>query len=233
MLALLAMLSPAMAASDIFDFIVLGDSEIIDDMEDLLWSEKFSGTTFDMADGDSIIISNVGMNEVRVGAVYAVILAKDGLGNNDTELDIECWPSSPYSINISESLGGRYWESNGYAIHTFAIRDRNPEVDEDRAEERPLWVSTCEIGIDGEDVLIGYYIVPRLYPDLNFPSPNPSLEGIVGQDEHSGVRDILNAGFDIFFILIIITQVVLFSIVIVFIWKMFEFFASRLRIRPR
>jgi hypothetical protein len=121
------------------------------------------------------------------------------------------------------------WTPNAYTFFSIPVYRRGTVNLPAQVPDDVEWLTSCKFTAKGDDLHLSAYILPKLSPNLQVVDPNPSLSNFLGKNSTSGVRGLLNVGFDIVGMMLIILGIVILSLLIVFTWKMFEYFASRLK----
>ena len=156
-------------------------------------------------------------------AVMLKISPYDGTANSSTNITFSC-TNYPIQYNMSES---EYWNTYGFTYVPFYL---------DQVGINDYYADTCLVYVEGEDVFIESYIVPvdadrsiiTINTELLYGIPNDAMGELM-----TGTRNIVLSAFDIMEMLLVVSALILFIFVIVFIWKLIEYFATRVSRKGR
>jgi len=157
-----------------------------------------------------------------------------GQAPGDTTLTVFCNYGNSTDFNLSTIAS---WYLEGYAyVDVQTIHNDSSFLTltpQDNATQESQY---CALTANGQDLFITAYASPvaitessKVIDKYDFKTPNTQLESVVGIDSNSGLRGLILSGFMILNLLIIITVVYFLVIIIVFTWKIFEYFVTRLR----
>ena len=142
---------------------------------------------------------------------------------------IGCHNVSSYTFNISDA---DTWYVNQYAIVPLPLATGDT-VSIGELSNRTTLSNYCEILPDGQDLFVTLYVISTAEVQLPFftavREPSTPLADIVGRDANSGTRGLLNSGFVLMSMLIMIGGLYFITIFIIFTWKVFEYFATALK----
>jgi hypothetical protein len=145
---------------------------------------------------------------------------------NNTTFYYNCLGSSE-NLTLSERIG---WNDNGFAIilvnllpgyEDQIINSKNNE------EDYILNSNTCTFAIYGQEVYLSILTLPKFsQADLSgfFTTPDDAMGQLVTR-----TTDTLTSSFDIIKMLLVITGFILTMFLLVFVWKLLEYFVSRVK----
>ena len=95
----------------------------------------------------------------------------------------------------------------------------------------------CSLTAIGQDLFVTAYLLPLDYLEdtpanshSNFDLPNENLANIVGRDSQTGIRGLINSGFTLLNMMLMIMAVIFFVTIIIILYKVFQYFATRPKI---
>jgi hypothetical protein len=175
--------------------------------EDLEWV----GTSFNVITTLDEYVFLAGNGLPDGGIYFRITPVSGGTAQAGSTLAITC---GEFSTTISLDSSST-WLSDEYAV-----RYPLPSYGSD------TWTSLgdyCILDSSGQDLQVTLYHIPETQ---SAPVPSSSVENIV-----QSISNVIQAGFDILQLMIIITGMLLLFFLIVFTWKIFEFFIRRVRAR--
>jgi hypothetical protein len=142
-----------------------------------------------------------------------------GDSNTAGLLTIDCGNvnvSKTYNLSAVDS-----WVDEGFRV--FSIPSTYIPYNTDNTSR--VQYQVCDITLTSASAYLSLYAEP--YPSLFQiqSGQDPSLANMV-----AGTRNIMTSGFVLLDMLIMITALVFFAVLIVFLWKLFEYFVSRFQI---
>jgi hypothetical protein len=147
-----------------------------------------------------------------------------------TKLEVACAYKNDTNITLSDYPT---WLTEGYAYVYLTTYDASLSTYYPGNVTNIIDSSRCDLKAWGQDLIITSYINTKETMErvsgFTFSSPNPTLENLVGTNQYSGVRGLMNSAFILLDLFIMITAVVIFTMLLVFPAKIVEFFASRIR----
>ena len=210
-LVLLASLASAVTPTDAEVTAETYDINFIES-EYLAFSSKYS-------DGIEYNISFMKSNNAILTGDYNYIKVMPGNGV-DTGSDSIIIDSMIYELSNTAT-----WTTHGFALYKLKpyFGNKTAYIYSD--------VDTRAIEPDGQDMWITVYVKPGLSvlpPDYD-GYPSIDVAKIVGRDKDEGMRSVVSFTFDVLEIMIIITVIVGLVILLIILWKVFEWFVSKVR----
>jgi len=193
---------------------VASASTILTSEYDIDFSQvEWVGTSFDVDDGDTSYFFMAGKGIPQTGIVVRVIPRYGGTPLAGTTLDYIC---GDFSTTFVTDLNGTYWLTDGYYVDGQSVF----------IEGSDTWTSVggnCSMTASGQNLTVTVYDIPTVqYTEV----PSASLESIV-----QTTSSIIQAGFDILVLMLIITGMLFIFFLVIFTWKIFEYFIRRVRAR--
>lgn len=148
--------------------------------------------------------------------VYFKISAYDNNPNLDSRVYIE-----GNNLTLSDSPT---WMQDNFYIYKLV-------PDYDTLENKTQITSYLISNLGGESLYITAYVKPGLsvLPDDYVQYPDDSLANIVGKTSGTGTRGLVSIAFDLIELMLIITVIVGLVILLIMLWKVFEWFVSKVR----
>jgi len=182
---------------------------------------RYTQTDVEIASGSTDYRYNLVSETNRPFAILG-FLAKDDLGN-DTWVNLTC-RNATYRLDLTESNA---WNRDGATYFELPLlQDSSLEYQ---------YSESCDISVSGDDdiYLQTYHPLSNLEGiattrEEYFSAPDNAMNDIV-----AGTADILTSAFELMRILLVITGVILLVFLLVFAWKLIEYFASRISRRGR
>jgi hypothetical protein len=191
----------------------------------------------DMAvdDGEWEILALFGNLNLDEEIVFIKIFAADGgPGASGATLDVEdIYGSASYDLENWQStvFGDTYtqdtWTTAGYVWINNDVDWPEGKVYVDGYLDIGFdWLDNLNLSVSGEDIRVVAYVPVETWTIPPGTYPDESMANLVIETD-----DILMAAFDVFQLMIIITAIVMFFFVLVFLWKIFEYFVTQARMR--
>lgn len=192
--------------------------------------EKFITATTPLDDGEYTYLFAKGTSILNYENLIIKAIDNDSAHGSNTQLTFDC---SGYNESNDWNISNdKLWQDQGYSIYQLPVLFRSTSDYAGFTFDRDMvWIIMCNVSVSGDDIYLQSYISPRSsrYVEEDFPTPSQPLSDLVGTDRNAGMRGILNIGFDIFAILIMITALVVLMYIFVMLWKLFEFFADKVK----
>jgi len=170
-----------------------------------------------IADGDTQAFRiKTSQDLIANSPVVLLFIPADGTSDNDTIINFVCTYQTT-SYNMSES---EYWGTFDFTFVPFPLTNLGDGTYGDQ----------CNITVTGEDIRMTTYIFSEsqtIISDL-YSVPDQAMADLT-----EDTSDILTSVFDLMEMLLVVTALILFVFVIVFIWKLIEYFATRVSRKGR
>jgi len=198
---------------------------------------KFLTFGGNLYDGQSRTMYFEGFNKLEA---YTVVLQISSLydepGSTSDYLERSClgdpFNGTPQIVNLTSVFWGQqYWITKGYTFMQVDI-PQQPEFESEVFGNitSTFWFTACNLTMHGTDVKLLAYIIPTTNSIDNFATPNQDLADFVGNSSTAGVRGIVNVGFDIVGMQLIICCLLILAFLLIYTAKLFEWFAEHIKV---
>lgn len=155
--------------------------------------------------------------------------------------------SPEYSTNLSiscDSQNNANWElsaGNNWLLASWArgwigmsAGDINQTITSNQEASAIRSSNNCTFTAEGQDLFVSFYFPLYSYDIYEAQNTNTTKEGVFKVPNQAlnnitkGMSNILNSGFELAEMLLIVSGMIIFFFVIVFVWKLIEYFASRI-----
>jgi len=223
-------LGSAAAGSEFWDGIEFSELDFIDHRFYTYGTFLEDGIPEDVQIQGNIELESIEGYPNADGIIFWKIVAVDangnptGTGNTNAELQ----NIYLFSYNLQTGLGQSTWLNDGYVWYVDLIGDFS--VDTSDWIEQNIFTITGQdhVHMEGYIPVVTWTIPPQTCTDLENGTncPNTALAGIANETEN-----LIMSGFDIFNLMIIITGMMFLFFIIVFFWKLLEYFITRVALR--
>ncbi len=207
---------------------------------------KFVSMGTDLIGGYPQYVSLTSWVPIIDNQVYIRLSSHHYYGSPIAVLRQSCYPSNENityaDVNLSQVSAT--WESNGYAFFPLSTAfipplTLSPTGDITNASTNGIYALSCKFTLFQDNATLQLYASPKTTSDKVFPIPNTDLANLIGTrtidingtTHITGVRSLINAGFDIMDLMLILTSMFIFVFFLIFTYIMFEYFISLLKVR--
>jgi hypothetical protein len=175
--------------------------------------------------------------------LYAKIRSENYYGNATAILRYACSPQN-ISTNITIADFSNTWTTQGFAWivlpYNFIPLGTQTIGNTTINTTSGFYMSKCDFNVLNDNATIQIYHTPLItINNRDFPSPNLNLANFIGAKtidvngttHITGTRGIINAGFDILDLMLIITSMFIFIFFMIFTYIAFEYFISLLKVK--
>lgn len=223
-LLLLALLGTAQAESW-EDYVIWNENGYYEDVD---YSKFFLAQRMSIQPNEWNKIIADGSEYLALSSVLMKVESINAHPSIETNLTLNCFNETNIT-NIALTLTNiPTWNTEKYVMFSLPIAynlsKTNPPFKRDAK-----WLMNCELYITTINASVELYLPIRTtwFSEVG-TYPSDSLASLVGEKNITGTRGILNTGFDLFGIMILISVMIMFFFIVIIIYKVFRYLVNEL-----